>query len=583
MRFRTTLVLFGVLALLSLAYYFLEVRKAGKEAETKLISFQEEDVSAFSIRRGESFMTLQRGESGWRMSEPVEDKADEKEVIALLGNVIRATVERTLDHGGDLADFGLEDPPIVLTVHLKEQETPLILEMGITTPAGSSVYTRRQGEEKILLAPDTVKASLDKDAYAFRSKVPLSFAQEAVKTMDLRTDSLRARLERQENGQWQITEPIQVAADSGKVSNLLRSLAQDQIAAFPEKPPASLKTLGLDPPRGEIRLSLDGGAEATLFLGTQEKAAGKKKKEGGIYARRSGEEHVLVFKETFVNEMPKQVADLRDRSLLALDREHVHGIELHTPRGRTLLSRAEDDWRIEEPEEASADQRMVHDLLWELTSTRVKEFVDDNPKTLKTYGLDAPPVTVRLLDQDRNPLSILSLAKASKDEGAYARVGESQAVYLVEDHLYEQLDQGPFDLRLRHLLSFDTWDIVRMELSRNGQAILLEKRKERWALKKPQEGTANYAAVLDLLHDIRNLKWEKLVTKEPADLSPYGLDQPVVTFTLTKTDGQSVGTVLIGKSERDLAYAKLQERPAIYGIPSAFLESLPQDSSALTE
>jgi hypothetical protein len=119
-----------------------------------------------------------------------------------------------------------------------------------------------------------------------------------------------------------MTEPIEVAADSGKVSALLQSLTQDQIVAIPEKPPASRKTLGLDPPRGEIRLTLDGGAEATLFLGAKKKE-GKGKKEEGVYARRSGEEHVLVLKEKFLNEMPKQVADLRDRTLLALDRQRT--------------------------------------------------------------------------------------------------------------------------------------------------------------------------------------------------------------------------------------------------------------------
>jgi hypothetical protein len=92
-----------------------------------------------------------------------------------------------------------------------------------------------------------------------------------------------------------------------------------------------------------------------------------------------------------------------------------------------------------------------------------------------------------------------------------------------------------------------------------------------------------WSSLIDLLNEIKNLKWEKLVAKESPDLSPYGLEKPVATFTLTKTDGKSLGTVLLGKSEEDLVYAKLQERPDIYGIPSAFLESLPQDPSALTE
>ncbi|MFB3075186.1 MAG: DUF4340 domain-containing protein [Candidatus Methylomirabilales bacterium] len=578
MRFRTTLVLFGVLALLSLGYYFLELKEVEKEAKTKLVSFQEEEVSSFSIRRGEKVITLERGENGWRMSEPVEDRADEKEIIALLGNVIRAKTERTLEASGDsLADFGLQNPPIIFTVHLKEKETPFILEVGNTTPAGFSVYARRKGEEKILLAPDTVKTSLEKDAFAFRSKVLLSFAQEAVKAVSLRTDSLHVRLERQEKGKWRITEPVEVAADSGKVSDLLRSLTQDQIQGFPDKP-ASLKMVGLDPPRGEIRLTLDGGTEATLLLGEREK-----KEKGGVYARRSGEEQVLVLKETFLKEIPKQVADLRDRTLLAVDREKVDTIELVTPKGRTVLSKAGGTWSMKEPEEASADQRMVNDLLWDLTTTRVKEFVDDDAKTLKPYGLDAPPVTVRLLDPQGKPLSTLTLARASNDEGAYVRVGDSQAVTLVEARLYEQLDKGPFDFRLRQLLSFETWDVGKMELSRNGQEILLEKRKEQWELKKPKQVKAKYSAVIDLLNEIKNLKWQKVVAKGPTDLSPYGLDKPVATFTLTKTDGKSLGTVLLGKSEEDLVYAKLQEKPDIYGIPSAFLESLPQDPSALAE
>jgi hypothetical protein len=578
MRFRTTLVLFGVLALLSLGYYFLELKEVEKEAKTKLVSFQEEEVSSFSIRRGEKVITLERGKNGWRMSEPVEDRADEKEIIALLGNVIRAKTERTLDASGDsLADFGLQNPPIIFTVHLKEKETPFILEVGNTTPAGFSVYARRKGEEKILLAPDTVKTSLEKDAFAFRSKVLLSFAQEAVQAVSLRTDSLHVRLERQEKGKWRITEPVEVAADSGKVSDLLHSLTQDQIQTFPDKP-ASLKMVGLDPPRGEIRLTLDGGTEATLLLGEREK-----KEKGGVYARRSGEEQVLVLKETFLKEIPKQVADLRDRTLLALDREKVDTIELETPKGRTVLSKAEDTWRMKEPEEASADQGMINDLLWDLTTTRVKEFVDDDAKTLKPYGLDVPPVTVRLLDPQGKLLSTLTLARASNDEGAYVRVGDSQAVTLVEARLYERLDKGPFDFRLRQLLSFETWDVGKMELSRNGQEILLEKRKDEWELKKPKQVKAKYSAVIDLLNEIKNLKWQKVIAKGPTDLSFYGLDKPVATFTLTKTDGKSLGTVLLGKSEEDLVYAKLQEKPDIYGIPSAFLESLPQDSSALAE
>jgi hypothetical protein len=578
-RFRTTVFLAGALALLSLAYYFLELREAEKEAKTKLASFTQDEATAFSIRRGDTVITVRKGEGQWRMTQPVEDRGDEKEITSLLGNITRAKIERTLDVKEEtLGDFGLQAPAIVLTVYLKEQEKPFTLEVGSTTPAGFSVYARRPGERKVFVAPSTVKTSLEKKPFAFRSKVPLFFDQDKVRAVSLRADSLRVRLERQEEKEWQITSPIEVRADSGKVADLIRFLTEEHIEAFLDEPPANLnlKKRGLKPPRGEIRLTLEGGAAATLFLGS-------KKKGGAVYARRHGDEGVLELKEDFWKALPKKAADLRDRTLLALDLEKVEQFELKSPKGQMVLKKVDGRWRIAQPEEGPADQRLVEDLLWDLDGARVKEFVADHAKSLKPYGLDVPPVTIRLLDQAGNALTSLTLNSAVKKGGAYARVGDAYAVYLVEPDLYEQLNKGPFDLRFRRLLRFETWDVGKLALSRDGQEILLEKREEEWELTKPRQGKAKYSAVIDLLNDIKNLKWEKLVTKASTDLPRYGLDKPVAAFTLTKTDGESLGTVLLGKTEGNLVYAKLQEKSEIYEIHSTFLQSLPQEPAALAE
>ena len=243
MRFRTTLVLAGTLALLSLAYYFLELREAEKEAKTKVASFTQDEITAFSIRRDDTLITVRKGEEQWRMTQPVEDRGDEKEITALLGNITRAKIERILDVKEEtLGDFGLRDPAIVLTVHLTKQETPFTLEVGSTTPAGSSVYARRPGERKVLLAPSTVKTSLEKKPFAFRSKIPLVFDQDKVRAVSLRTDSLRLRLERQEEKEWRITSPIEVRADSAKVAAFIRSLTEEQIEAFLEEPPGQCES-----------------------------------------------------------------------------------------------------------------------------------------------------------------------------------------------------------------------------------------------------------------------------------------------------------------------------------------------------
>lgn len=574
MSFRTTLVLAGLLVLVSLSYYFLEVKKAEKEAEKNLFSFKQDEVTAFTISRGEQVITLNKGERGWQMTQPVEDKGDEKEITALLGNVSRGTIERSLTFQGEnLDDFGLKEPRIVFTVHVKDQANPITVEIGNDTPAGFSVYARRNREEKLLLIPSTVKTPLEKEPFAFRSKAPLLLDKGAVNAVRLRRDSLRLRLERKDEV-WRITDPIRAKADSLKVSNLLDALSKDQVTTFLDEPPSNIKSLGLQPPRGEITFSLEGGGDVTLLLGL-------KKKEEGVYARRSGEERVMVVKEGFLAEIPKQVADIRDRSLLAADREKVKQIALKTPKGQTLLAKDQESWRMKEPEEALADQRVVEELLWDITNARVKDFVSDDAESFKPYGLDDPPVVLRLWDQEKKPMTTLALNKT--DKGAYVRVGEGKAVYLVEAKLYEQLDKGPFDLRFRKLLTFELSNVGRMELSRNGQEILLEKRKEEWELKKPKEGKAKYAVVMDILNEIKDLKWQKIIAEAPEDLDPYGLNNPVATVGLTKTDGKPIGTLLLGKEEGDLVYAKIHDKPQVYGIPSGFLQLLPQEAAALAE
>ncbi len=577
MRFRTTLLLAGVLALLSLTYYFLELKEVEKQAGTKLASFEEKEVTGVSIRRGEKVIALSKDEGGWRMSLPADDRGDEKEITALIGNVTRAKIERTLKATGDHgADFGLQDPAIVLTVHLKEKEQPFVLEIGSDTPAGFSVYARRKGEDKVLLAPGTLKTFLEKEPFAFRSKVPLLFDREAVRGLSLRTDSLRARLEQQQKETWRITEPIQGKADSRKVSDLVHSLSQDQVTAFLDKPPADLKGFGLAPPRGEIRLTLEGGAEATLLFGAQ-------KKEGGVYARRQGEERVLELTKEFFTGLPKKVEDVRDRTLLAFDREKVQQIDLKGPKGQTLLKKMDGKWKMKEPEEASADHRLIEDLLWDLAGARIKAFVSDKAKSLKPYGLDAPAIVIRLLDQEAKPLTTLALNQAKKRKGAYARIDDTQEVFLVEARLYDQLAKGPFDLRLRRLLSFETWDVGQVELSRDGTTILLEKRREHWQVRKPREARARYAAVSDLLNEARNLKWDKVIATTPADLDRYGLAPPAITLSLAQEDGKPIGTVLFGKTEGDLVFVKVNDRPEVYAVRATFLKSIPTDSSALLE
>src|SRR5207249_12318762 len=110
-----------------------------------------------------------------------------------------------------------------------------------------------------------------------------------------------------------------------------------KVKEFVAEAPRAPATYGLDRP---LRLTIHTGkdkerASRTLLVGRTDTA------KKGVYAMREGESSVLLLPEDVGNAIPRTVGALRDKQVLALDRDKITRIGGESPKGAVCIASAE--------------------------------------------------------------------------------------------------------------------------------------------------------------------------------------------------------------------------------------------------
>ena len=165
MRLRNTLILLTALVLLGAFVYFVEIRgqKAPRE-EPPFMDFSIPDVSRFQVetREGLRMVATRQGDSSeWQMEEPYQAEGDSARLEGALVRLSTVKPSRVLTETAEsLAPFGLDDPSLTVEVELRDGSMQL-LDVGDMTPTQPSYYTRRGGEQAVLLMESATADQLD--------------------------------------------------------------------------------------------------------------------------------------------------------------------------------------------------------------------------------------------------------------------------------------------------------------------------------------------------------------------------------------------------------------------------------------
>src|SRR5207245_8187389 len=218
--------------------------------------------------------------------------------------------------------------------------------------------------------------------------------------------------------------------DSDTITDFLDKLAAQKVREFVAEAPPSLAPYGLDRP---AKLTIHTGrdkerASRTLLLGRVD--AAKK----GVYAMRPGESSVLLLPQEVDTQLPQNLAVLRNKVVVAVDRDKVTRVEIESPKGTVAAAREKDQWTLVTPQPLPADQVEIGAVVSKLRELRALAFLSDDATGIPRY-LAKPEVRVTLTERGGGATTVL-LAPSPEMRGgvpsAYAAVGGKGPVVLVD-------------------------------------------------------------------------------------------------------------------------------------------------------
>jgi len=271
--------------------------------------------------------------------------------------------------------------------------------------------------------------------------------------------------------------------------------------------------------------------------------------------------------------------------VFTVDASKIEEIEVHAASGETTtLKKAGTDWQIVAPEAVEADAATVGTLVSTIESLEIGRVVNDNPASVKEYGLDPPKSSIAYKLAGETTFHKLNLGdKTPTGSDLYARVEGQPKLLLIAAFNTDSLNRTPFDLRDKTILKVqrDGVDMVKLE-GAAPPAVALTRKADEWRLTEPVSAKADFGTVDGLVGQVSSARMKAIETPgaasaaqlSAADLKKFGFEKPQETATLGA--GSSRATLQIGGKKDDASlYARDMARPGlVFTVETALLTAL---------
>jgi len=423
----------------------------------------------------------------------------------------------------------------------------------------------------------------------------VNFSRDKIDRIVIQNGDDKIDLRRQDN-KWRLETPINDQADSSLIENLLLDLESWQKdATIPAKEleadKSKLNEYGLSKPK--LRLKLLGRDAPPEILFGKDAAL-----EGKIYVRLENSKETFLAAQSVKKEIEKKPEEFRDRKLTGLITAQVTRVVLKTPAGEMELQKKGDHWEITKPLRARGDDQKIGDLISQVTTARIQQFVADDRGDLHPYGLAEPRGSITLFAQDNKSagrtdssrgeqgqmLQIGAVPEKEKDQ-VYVRFSPRAFVYTLPKKIEEILNTKPNDVRDKHLVRIDTNILDRITIDAPGKSkTVLARKGENWTIASRNDVPANSSEVRRLIDTLQNEQVTKFVEEVASNLPKYGLDKPQLQLTFssfasentaeTKAGERPFATVAFGKVDGDNVYARLGDEPFIVAVRRGLLDHI---------
>ena len=378
----------------------------------------------------------------------------------------------------------------------------------------------------------------------------------------------RTRLQKS-GTEWKIASAADAKPDTGEISGLTSNLSSLELERVVDENPPDLKEYGLAQPRIEVAFK-SGGQEHTLLIG-QKTPPGT-----DLYAKRADDKKVFLIPSHIEGTFNKSTFDLRDKSVVKLDRDKLDALEFTAGDRSSRFVRPAGEWQIAAPVQARADFSAIEGLVSRLAGLQMKSLVDTPDADPKKYGLDKPAATVKFGSGSAQATVVLG-GKAA--EGTiYARDLSRPSIFTVESNVLDELKKDPSEYRQKDLFDARSFNATRIEIVRAGQTHTFEKTKtknkegqdeEKWRQVSPQTRELDQAGFDALVSALTGIRATGFVD---APAAAKALAAPELAVTIKFDGGKKEEKVTLGKAGTD-AFASRAGEPGAAKVDASAIDN----------
>ena len=488
---------------------------------------------------------LERTGSEWKMVEPIQWPANYFAINRILNQLqfLEENASFSVDEiertGQSLADYGLEEPWIQLTLSNGDESTEL--SVGNVTEIGNNFYLLGPDRKIVFVISRKIIDSLLVDLSDLRKRQIFTIPIFEIEALSLQINNpelvengnFRIRVARAGNDSWIFEAPLSAEADATQVSNTINTLTAVNVVEFKELETSDPILQGLEDP--VMQVTIHGNKRRqTLLLGNKVTTTNDEK-VSTYYARLENNPTVFTVEAEPFDRLRKAEEALRERSILNFTPETLTSIDISENNLQIRLQKLETgNWQvIESGDDADiqpyqADLKIITRLIDDLKNLRASGFAIDSPTPadLDRLGFNSPRRTIQLTFGDKQ-ISLLLAHPENNNEQLYARSDKAEYVYTVNRR--STLQMVPLNVANYRERTLETLpeaaQIVEIQLENlsTGETIFnytLKDKNDDWpiALKDLPETELN--AILALLDTLRNFTVKSYLMDQYQDAYP---------------------------------------------------------------
>lgn len=241
-------------------------------------------------------------------------------------------------------------------------------------------------------------------------------------------------LESDGEGWFLLRDEEKLNADNKLIDHLVEDIKNTEIAGIVPTDEVDLDQFGLQ------------NAKVELVIITDEKdhrfIVGDKIPVGsGTYVYVPDENIVLVVERDYLKQYLNMPAvDFREKGLLKFDSSKVSRISISSGNFSADVYKEDGEWFVDSEDGIFIDDKKIDELLWIFSRAKVLDFENENPKSLKKYGLDEPTSEIRFYEDEQ--IHGVVFGKRKDEDSYYIKSDSGDAVYSIHKSLFKRVPKN---------------------------------------------------------------------------------------------------------------------------------------------